>query len=315
MRLVLISAVSLLCCKTTNAARQGGADFRTLAPTAIESSFESVAGVCFQTESTGSVTLDFADPNLTFSVKDGATNSVGRCAREIAAGYPFKTRPVGTLVLAAPQQPLDGWAVLDWVKLQAGQRFSSERGDLNPATKIAACLSNPSGNEALVQGSVMAGLVFEPTLNVATPLRSEASGCVTAVLASTAWPSPKNVRMLFSPKPMPATENMLRYFRPSGDGLTPLNAEAVSAVVKAASAQVGACWNETLQRRGPLGGAKIFRFRVDANGKIQHVWLAEPNGTPQDSILDRCLENVLKGLQFEAVAGEGLYTWNFASRS
>jgi hypothetical protein len=304
MRPFLFGCLLILACKTTDSARQGGADFKIPTTETLESKFEDVAGVCFQTDTQGKVILDFADPTTAFEVQDGASNSIGRCVREVGLSFVFPQKPTGKIEVRAPKQPMNGWAVADWVKLLAAGRYSSERGILNPGPQLTGCLQEMAIDATVIQSS---GIFVESN----PP--SESARCVAAVLSSVAWPSQKNLVMTFSPKEKAVP--LTRYFRPAGDALNPLAAESVSAVIKSASPQVGACWNETLIRRTGIGGAKTFRFSVDAKGKVSAAWVAESSFGIHDALLDACLERVLFLLQFEPTAGEGVYTWNFATRT
>ena len=60
-----------------------------------------------------------------------------------------------------------------------------------------------------------------------------------------------------------------------------------------------------------------FRFRVDESGAVSRAWVASTmseGGTAVDYLLDRCLAETLKGLHFPPSAGDGVYTWVFATR-
>lgn len=129
-------------CRTQRVAAQGGAVFRDVAVESPSVPASALYSVCWPQEAspTERVQLTWLDDDVVFEAQLGASNSTGRCLREIATTYPFATRPTGTLSLGPPRQPLDGWAVLAWVKLLSASRFGPERGLLDPSPLVRACL-------------------------------------------------------------------------------------------------------------------------------------------------------------------------------
>lgn len=83
---------------------------------------------------------------------------------------------------------------------------------------------------------------------------------------------------------------------------------------------VGVCWEEALARRAGLGGARGFRFRTDAGGKVVQVAVEPPQAASDpvaaDVLLDGCLVRALYGARLMGGgAGEGAYSWLFADRA
>ena len=91
----------------------------------------------------------------------------------------------------------------------------------------------------------------------------------------------------------------------------------VKDVVRLAGPKVSACWDAALVRRTTIGGGRTFRFRVDDKGAVVRAWVASTLSdgvTAADYLLDRCLAQTLGGLHFPPSAGDGVYTWVFATR-
>ncbi|MGV3623779.1 MAG: hypothetical protein ACO1OB_23385, partial [Archangium sp.] len=66
-----------------------------------------------------------------------------------------------------------------------------------------------------------------------------------------------------------------------------------------------------------LKGARTIRFTVDDTGTVKRAWFTSTTGqgaSASDSMLDACLHGVLLGTHFPPRAGDGFYTWVFASR-
>jgi hypothetical protein len=143
--------------------------------------------------------------------------------------------------------------------------------------------------------------------------------CLEAVLAATAWPAPKDVRMKLSKPPRDVVPfgDVGHYFAPDGVALGVLDAQIVKETMRSISPKVGACWNEALVRRAGLGGARTVRLRTDASGTLVAAWVSTgltDGPAAADAILDRCLVQALTGLRFPGTSGDGAYTWVFATR-
>lgn len=218
------------------------------------------------------------------------------CARGIITSYPVAQRPTAEQELAPPTAPVDLWAALAWVKLLAPGRFGPERGLLNPAPLAAACFG---------KGTVRDGVIaveHSPILSVRGLASIEAEH-IEAVLASTAWPAPKDIRMklVAPPRGLAAAGDVSHYFAPDSDALGVLDAQTVRDTMRTISPKIGACWNETLVRRAGIGGGRTFRLRTDQNGQLVSAWVSSSltDGAPAvDAILNRCIAQSIAGLRF-----------------
>ncbi|HEY0881872.1 MAG TPA: hypothetical protein VGD87_10105 [Archangium sp.] len=308
---------SLLCLScAAPSASQGGARLEPIKPEAIALPPEALFAVCWPQDAlpTQRVTLTFLGDDVVFEVKEGASNSTGRCLREIASTVKWPARP-STLEVAPPEQPIDGWAALAWVKLLSSSRFGPERGLVDPAPLVSACVTKTGALRPSTR------FVVRPAFEVRTlpSALSDAERCVEAVLSATVWPSTRELFFEFrGTKGAPeASGDVSAYVVPTqatGAGLDPM---MVKDVVRLAGPKVGACWDAALSRRTNIGGARTFRFRVDDAGSVTAAWVAgtvADGPTASDFLLDRCLAETLKGLHFAPQAGDGVYTWVFAAR-
>ncbi len=316
----LLAALLLSCATPSGPTGQGGAQFRETKVEPPAAPVEAVYSVCWPAEApVGRVTLVFEGGGaILFEARDGATNSTARCLREIAATWPWAQRPAGTVELAPPGRPPSGWEVLAWVKLLSATRYGPERGVLDPAPLVRGCLSAGGGLREATRFEV----THTPSFAVVVPggAATDSERCVEAVLGSTAWPSTRAFALAFaSDKGAPAAAGDVSfYFAPGGDALPALDPARVSESVRLRQKGVAACWEAALGRRGGLGGGRTFRFRTDDTGGIASAWVAgnaSDAPTAADYVLDGCLRAVLRGVRVEgAGAGEGLYTWVFATR-
>lgn len=304
-------------CRTQRVAAQGGAVFRDV--TAESPSLPALAlySVCWPQEAspTERVLLTWLDDDVVFEAQLGASNSTGRCLREIATTYPFATRPTGTLRLGPPRQPLDGWAVLAWVKLLSASRFGPERGLLDPSPLVRACLQH--GELRSITRFVVRH-VPGPEIRVIPSVVSEAERCVEAVLGSTAWPSSRSVFFDFAKSAgagSPGVEVGL-YYAPASSLGRALDPAVVKESMLAIRPRVAQCWDAAVVRRTGLGGARTFRFRVDDSGAVTHAWVTQGGEAlvAADYLLDRCLEGALGSMRLPPTSGDGVYTWIFAAR-
>lgn len=316
-RAALAVVLSLFACATPSAS-QGGARLQPVTAEAVSLPPQALFAVCWPQDALSSqrVVLTFLPEDVVFEVKEGASNSTGRCLREVASTVKWPSRP-STLEVAPPVQPIDGWAVLAWAHLLADARYGPERGVLDPGPLVSACLARGGPLRPATRFVVKHTPGFE--VRALPSALSESERCVEAVLSATAWPSTRELFFDFlaaKNAPPPAGE-VSAYVAPTqatGVALDPL---LVKDVVRLAGPKVGACWDAALARRTSIGGGRTFRFRVDDSGAVAAAWVAgtmSEGGTAADYLLDRCLVDALKGLRFPAQAGDGVYTWVFAAR-
>jgi hypothetical protein len=319
MRLVAAALlVGLFSCATPSAS-QGGARFDAVAPAQLTLPPEALFSVCWPQDALASqrVTLTFLDGDVVFETKDGASNSTGRCLREVATTVAWSKRPA-TLEVAPPEQPIDGWAVMAWVKLLSSSRFGPERGLVDPGPAVSACLAKAGPLRPSTRFTVRHTPGFE--VRTLPSALSDSERCTDAVLNATAWPSSRELFFQFSAAgrgPSPEGD-VAAYSAPatssSGAALEPM---MVKEVVRLAGPKVSACWDAALLRRTSIGGGRTFRFRVDDTGSVTEAWVTSTmsdGATASDLLLDRCLRETLKGLHFPPQAGDGVYTWVFATR-
>lgn len=301
----------------TSPATQGGARFAAVEPLAQALPAEALFGVCWpqNARSAERVALTFLERDVVFEVREGASNATGRCLREIAATYPWRARPTGTLEVQPPRQPIDGWAALAWVRLLSPSRYSAERGLVDPAPLAAACLQlGPAAGQFLVRHE--AGV----TVRVLPGAVTDAERCLEAVLGATAWPSTRELYFEFqglAGAPAPQGE-VAAYRGGSGGAAVALDPEIVRQRLGPLSrARVSACWELALARRVGLGGARSVRLQV-RGGAVTAAWFTTPvgDGAPAaDYLLDQCLLQAVRAAPFADVAdGDGVYTWVFATR-
>jgi hypothetical protein len=297
----------------TPTASQGGAKFEqvTAAPTLPP---QELFAVCWPQDALRSqrVALTFVEKDVIFEAKEGASNSTARCLREIASTWPS---PPASLEVAPPEQPINGWAVLDWVKLLSASRYGPERGILDPAPLVSTCLSKVGPLRPSTRFLVRHTPGFE--VRTIPSALSDSERCVEAVLSATAWPSGRELFFHFGEgTPLPSGD-VSAYVAPTTSTGTALEPLRVKDTISLASDKVSACWNAALSRRTTIGGGRTFRFRVNDEGTVTHAWVAgtmSDGATAADYLLDRCLVDTLKGVHFPPSAGDGFYTWVFATR-
>ena len=310
-RYLAVLLLSAAC--ATPSASQGGAKFEqvTVAPTLPA---KDLFAVCWPQDALQSqrVTLTSVDKDIIFEAKEGASNSTARCIREIASAAPAQA---GTVDVVPPEQPINGWAVLDWVKLLSASRYGPERGLLDPAPLVSACLAKAGPLRPATRFLVRHTPGFE--VRTIPSALSDSERCVEAVLSATAWPSARELFFQFGDGKVGPSGDVSAYLPPStstGNALEPMK---VKDTVSLAGPKVSACWNAALLRRTTIGGGRTFRFRVNDEGTVTHAWVAgtmSDGATASDYLLDRCLADTLKSLHFPPSAGDGLYTWVFATR-
>lgn len=318
MARVATLAVLVLSACATPSASQGGARLQPVTAEAVPLPAQALFAVCWPQDALARqrVLLTFLPNDVVFEVREGATNSTGRCLREIASTVQWPARP-STLEVAPPPQPIDGWAVLAWVHLLADARFGPERGLLDAAPLVSACLARIGPLRPSTRFVVKHTPGFE--VRAIPSALSDSERCVEAVLSATAWPSSRELFFEFSDAknaPPPAGD-VSAYVAPTQATGAALDPALVRDVIRLAGSKVGACWDAALVRRTTIGGGRTFRFRVEDSGAVSAAWVAgtmSEGGTAADYLLDRCLADTLKSLRFPAQAGDGVYTWVFAAR-
>lgn len=299
-------------------AGQGGAKFEPVAPVSLSLKPEALFAVCWQQEALPDqkMTLTFISNDVIFEGSNGASNSTGRCMREIASSVTWSKRP-DKLELSPPPQPIDGWAVLSWVKLLSPSRFGPERGLVDPGPIIAACVK-----QSALRPSTRFVVKHTPGFEVrAIPSAlADAERCIEATLSATAWPSSRELFFEFaSASGAPTPDGDVSIYTPPAGPSTgaALDPSMVKERLQFASAKVGACWDLALMRRTTIGGGRTFRFRVADDGGVTHAWITatmSDGATASDLLLDRCLASALREVRFPPQAGDGVYTWVFAAR-
>lgn len=315
MRWALVLGVLAGCASTAPSRATGGAGFREVPVAPSSVSMEAMGAICWPQDALSDqrVRLTWQGDDVVFEVSGGASNSTGRCLREIASSYVWASRPKSPFDLAPPRQPIDGWSALAWVKLLSAGRYGPERGLVDPAPVVRGCLGNaPVGVDVVVRH------VPGPQVRVVGS-SGEAARCVEAVLGSTAWPAPKELFLTFAgTRGAPEAQGEVTgYFGPSTTPGPAMDAQLVRQVIHGLQARVGVCWEAALTRRASLGGARTFRFSVDAHGEVRSAWVSAGLGDgpgAADYLLDQCLGATLKEARFPGGPGEGVYTWVFASR-
>lgn len=317
-RAALLLAVTLISsCKTVDGpSGQGGAGFRDVKPAAAETPLQALYGVCWSPSASPAERIKLTPlpgGDVTFEAKNGASNGTGWCLRELITSYPAAQRPQAEVEVGPPAAPVDLWAALAWVKLLSPSRFGPERGLLDPAPLAAACLERGAVSEGTI------AVEQTPILAVRGLASLENERCLEAVLASTAWPAPKDLRLRLTAPPRTVVPfgDVAHYFAPDGAATGVLDAQVVRETMRSISPKIGACWNEALVRRAGLGGGRTFRLRTDDTGTLVAAWVSTgltDGPAAADAILDRCIAQALKGLRFPGTSGDGAYTWVFATR-
>lgn len=308
-------ALTVSACRTAEVTGRGGAGFREVPIAAPSVPIEALFGVCWPLDALASqrVTLTAIDRDYVFETAEGASNSSGRCLREIAATWPWTGSPRSPISVSPAVQPIDGWGALAWVKLLSPSRYGPEKGLVDPAPLVRACIDRGGGPGPSLRFSVSGAMVKTGFAS------TEAARCVEAVLGSTAWPSTRELFFQFGSlngAPDPAGD-VSHYFSPPQAAGQLVDPQAVRETIREVGPKVSACWNAALSRRAGLGGGRTFRFQVNGSGQVTHAWvqgsLAE-GPVASDYLLDQCLAGVLRGLHFSGGPGEGMYTWVFAAR-
>lgn len=309
-------------CATTPSAGQGGASFNPAGKASAP--IEALFDLCWPADATAQqkvVLTRLPSGDYGFEAQEGASNSTARCLRELAASYPGNAAPAFTV--GPPSAQPTGWSVLAYVQLLAPTRFGAERGILDPAPLVHACLSKGDRPRASVQFSI----AFEPELVVRllsggawVPALTDSERCIEAVLGATVWPATRPFRFDFNAKNagMPAGDVAV-YFAPGGSAASSLDPTKLKEAISSAGPAVSICWEAALLRRAGLQGGRSVRLRADDTGAMTSVTIvgnvsAEPV-TAADYLLDQCLVAAATKVRFPGgPAGDGVYSWVFAER-
>lgn len=306
---MMLAVVLSAACATTGAA-PGFREGVTVERPALPAS--ELFDVCWREGAPASVKLTFMPDDVMFESTD---NSTGRCVREIAQTYPWGAeRPSGELIVT-PKAP-GGWAVLAWVKLLSVTRFGPERGLLDPAPLVAACLQKGG-----VRSGTSWAIRWSPSLRVEVlpaGALTDTERCVEAVLGATAWPSTR--AFTFSlPAGGPAPAGDVAFYFWSEHAVAPLEAQRAHDALALVKGGVGVCWEAALNRRAGLGGGRTVRITVGEDGAVSQVAVG-PNQSNSptsaaDYLLDKCLVDTVKAARFGPGAGDTAYSWVFGDRA
>lgn len=307
----LITAVLVCGCATTGPAP----GFREAAVERPSLPATDLLAACWpQTIIAGaSVKLVFMPSEVLFEATD---NSTGRCMREVADTYPWGAdRPSGELTLT-PAQP-SGWAVLAWVKLLAASRFAPERGLLDPAPYVAACLQKSSPRPG-TQYAIRWGTSLSVNVLPAGAI-SDTERCIEAVLGATAWPGTRPFTVDFPASGAVASTADVAFYFSRDAAVIPLDAQRVHDALALTRPAVAACWESALNRRAGLSGGRTVKISVGEDGAVTHVAIAanasDARATAADYLLDRCLVAAVKTARFGPGAGDTAFSWVFGDRA
>ena len=319
IRMMVLAAMgaTVTGCASADSAGQGGAQFRGAAPIQTSLPPESMFGVCWPPGSTGAVSLVFLPNDVRFETADGATNSTGRCLREIATTVVWSPRPLQLTVLP-PSGPVAGFVALAWVKLLSSTRYGAERGLIDPAPLVRACLSLGP-----VRAPTRFDVAHEPGFAVHTipEALTDSERCIEAVLSSTAWPSTRAFMLSFDDlAAAPSAQGDVTFYAtPKTSSSGPLEPTSTQGTLSLRQAAVSACWDEARARRAGIGGSRTIRFRTK-DGAVTDAWFTAMPSTSMtaavaDYRFDGCLAAALKATRFGSATGDGVHTWVFASKS
>ncbi len=319
----LLAAVLLLCaCRSAPEAQAAAAPSHPGVPA------QALFDVCWPANAAPSQRLELsfiseggAFRDVLFAAKEGASNSVGRCMREIALSYPWAAGelPAATLQLSPPATRPSGWVQLAYVQLLSGA--PAARGVAQPAPLVAACLKAGDARPSLRYRVQPVPVRVEVEPGVVT----DAERCVAAVLGATVYGTTRPLDLDFSApppvRPAPAAE-VAAYFWPRlGEPRGVLPPGQVKEALTARQPAISACWESALARRAGLFGGRSVRLRVGQDGTIQAAQVtanrSDAADEASDLLLDRCLVGALQGTRLTAPSGgdaELVYSWVFAHR-
>jgi|CXWL01.1.fsa_nt_gi hypothetical protein len=307
-------------------AEQGGVTFRQAAIEAPRGPLEKLLEVCWPADASPVARLTFTrvENEWMFEAKTGASNSTGRCARELLLASPHASPP-SPLELKPPAGDPSGWAVLEYVRLLSASRFDEKRGLLDPAVLVSACLKRGMG----LRRNVRFDITHAPALKVHVlgeggefAAVTDTERCVEAVLGATAWPTTRAFRFGFAEREgMPdAAGDVEAYFAPSASAPAGIiEPQVVRDAFQTRAVGVGVCWESALARRAGLSGARSVRLAVTPEGAVSSVTIVANVSnqaiTAADHLLDACLLQVVRGVRFPPGGGGAVYSWVFADRA
>lgn len=272
--------------------------------------------------------------DVMFEPKNGASNSVGRCLRQVLWLYPWRGDLPERVELSPPRGPPSGWAVLEHVRLLASDAYPSERGVVDPVPLVQGCFAYGVG----VRSGVAFYVRTQPVRVFAlaqgtedgshpTEVVTDTERCVQAVLASTVYPGSRNYTFDFSRgasggDPAPR-EALAHYFEPAGlqDATGVIDQSRARAALAELGPSISTCWNGALARRGGVSGGRTLRIRVEPSGGVAFVQVvgnhSDGAGDAVDYLLDKCVADAVRSAKLpppEGGAGEFAYSWVFALR-
>jgi len=283
--------------------------------------------------------------DVLFETGGGASNATGRCLQQIAWQYPWAQAAEGIpekMDVTPPAFRPSGWNELAYLSLLAEGAYSPDRGLLDAAPLVRACIENGAGLRPHIRFRVRAHpvrvSVFFELSEVERPeqWRTEAElattdseRCIKAVLGSTVFPGTRNFEMEFSDTsgapPAAPDADVSAYFPPRNAPAAEVSGTiqplAVRDVLSERTGQVTACWEEALQRRSGLFGGRTFRIRVGAGGQVDYAHVvanrSDRDDEAEDYLLDRCVAAALRTARFPPVRGGGAevaYSFAFERR-
>src|SRR5207248_230483 len=138
--LIALAAVLAACAVPKTIERgekaQGGATFPTAPVTRPAFAARQVMDVCWphEVDARQGVAMTFIRnddgvlKDVVFETREGATNPIGRCLREVAMTYPWEKGTVpASLDVTPPLTTLSGWLVLAYVRLISESTYGPER--------------------------------------------------------------------------------------------------------------------------------------------------------------------------------------------
>jgi len=271
--------------------------------------------------------------DVVFEAAGGASNATGRCLQQIAWEYPWELDPDGVpekMDVTPPAARPSGWKALAYVSFLAQGAYGADRGLLDPAPLVRACMENGTGLRPHIRFRVQAHparvSVFFELSEVERPeqRRTEAElattdteRCIKAVLGSAVYPGTRNFELEFSdvagaPPAAPDAE-VSAYFPPRNAPMAEVAGTieplAVRDVLSERTGEVTACWEQALQRRSGLFGGRTFRLRVGAGGQVDYAHVvsnrSDREDEAEDYLLDRCVVDSLRTARFPPVRGGG----------
>lgn len=283
--------------------------------------------------------------DVLFETAGGASNATGRCLQQLAWEYPWELDRASipeTMDVTPPASRPSGWNVLAYLSLLSEGAYGPDRGLLDPAPLVRACMENGTGLRPHIRFRVQAHparvSVFFELSEVERPeqRRTEAElattdseRCIKAVLGSTVYPGTRNFELEFSDvagaPPAAPDDEVSAYFPPRNAPMAEVAGTieplAVRDVLSERMGQVTACWEQALQRRSGLFGGRTFRLRVGAGGQVDYAHVvanrSDREDEAEDYLLDRCVAGALRTVRFPPVRGGGAevaYSFAFERR-